>query len=150
MIRIAALALLLTGCATVDTMNYIMGSWEGENVAEVTRAWGYPNEERTFQGRKIYVWTDSQITSMPGLTTNTTRTSVAVAAGPGQINANVKQNSVGSIIGGGPQSYTCIRTLEVDDKEIVRGWGSQGNGCCFAAIGGQCAAWINPKKRPPG
>ena len=65
------LALILSGCSTTQTMNGIMSSWVGSDINEVVTQWGYPHEEREFQGRKLYIWNRNTTLTMPQ-TTNTT------------------------------------------------------------------------------
>ena len=60
--------------------------------------------------------------------------------------ATLKPAATGATFGGGSQSYSCRRVLEVDDAGIVRASSSDGNGCCVAAMAGTCKSWVNPAR----
>ena len=47
---------------TKDTMNRIMDSWIGENIETVIDHWGYPTQEKTIAGKKLYYWINSSYT----------------------------------------------------------------------------------------
>ncbi|MEQ1589522.1 MAG: hypothetical protein ABL902_04110 [Gallionella sp.] len=68
-----AIGLTLPACSTTQTMQGIMSSWEGANISEVASQWGYPDEEREFQGKKLYIWQHNKSAYIPQ-STNTTAT----------------------------------------------------------------------------
>lgn len=130
---VLAAAALLAGCATT-TMDSIMQSWHGEHIDAVVKRWGYPNAERDFRGRKLYVWNDSGTYIVPSFGSATTTISRGQAT------------TTGTAIGGGTVSGQCERVLEVDQagKVIASQWG--GNNCCVMAIAGHCAQLQNPAR----
>jgi hypothetical protein len=105
--RIAALATLAFAVAACSgafgTMDGIMRSWEGAPLDVVIAQWGYPDQEQTIAGHRIYRWYYNK-----GFVTAT--------AGP-----------VGAVA-----SYNCTRILEVNAQNIVTRWQWQGNNCPFA------------------
>jgi hypothetical protein len=101
-------------------MNGIMSSWEGANINAVVRQWGYPDEQREFNGKKLYVWRHNKSFYMPA-TTNTI----------GAINPYGGFNATSTTIGGHAVSGACDRILEVDGAGIVTKWQWQGNNCPF-------------------
>lgn len=125
--RLVALSIaLLTGCATA-TMDRVMRSWVGEHIETVVKQWGYPNAEREFRGRKLYVWNDSGSYIIP---------SHSIATG-----TTAPRASIGYAIPG-----ACERLLEVDDHGMVRAWQWQGNNCCVMAVSGHCGSLPNPNR----
>jgi hypothetical protein len=103
-------------------MDGIMTSWNGAHIDEVIRQWGYPHEERTVAGRKIYVWRRDVQAVMPSVTTGT-----ATVIGSGVYYSGVTT--------GGVSSWGCNRILEVDPKNRVISWQWEGNNCPFAEMG---------------
>lgn len=132
-IGLIAIFLFVTGCSTTQTMNGIMSSWVGSNVSEVVAQWGYPDEEREFQGRKLYIWQHNQSAYIPQ-TTNTT--------------GSVSGNSVyatSTTSGGYAIQGNCERILEVDDAGIVVSWDWGGNNCPF----GELLEYASWRKKEP-
>jgi len=127
---------LLVGCATT-TMDRIMKSWQGEHIDQVVARWGYPNAEREFRGRKLYVWNDGGAYVFPSYTSTT---GTVTRVGPGV--AAVSSQTFG--IGGGTISGQCERTLEIDSAGKVVSWQWAGNDCCVMAVSGRCAQLANP------
>ncbi len=41
-----------------STMSKIMESWKGESIDSVIKVWGYPTDEKTIAGRKLFYWTE--------------------------------------------------------------------------------------------
>lgn len=84
---------------TKDTMKRIMDSWIGENIETVIDHWGYPTQQKTIAGKKLYYWINSSYT--------------------------VSGNQYG-VYGG---ESTCNRILEVDKNNNVIKWQWEGNSC---------------------
>lgn len=84
---------------TKSTMNKVMGSWKGESINSVIEKWGYPSEEKTFLGRKLFYWTDNQFAC--------------------------SSTQYGVYIG---EEY-CTRIFEIDDNNSVVKWQWKGNNC---------------------
>jgi hypothetical protein len=103
---ILILAFALTGCSGgAGTMDRIMHSWEGAPLDAVIAQWGYPHQEQTIAGHKLYRWFYNKSAALPS-TTGTTM-----------------------IING-----QCVRTLEVNEQNIVIRYEWSGNNCPFADI----------------
>lgn len=117
---LAAGLLTLSGCATTSVMNGIMSSWEGSNIDAVVSQWGYPHEEREFNGKKLYIWHHNKSVYMPA-TTNTT----------GTVNSYGGYSATSTTTGGHAIHGACDRILEVDRNGTVVRWEWRGNNCPF-------------------
>ena len=84
---------------TNDTIKRIMDSWIGENLETVIDHWGYPTQEKTIAGKKLYYWINSSY--------------------------NVSGNQY--VVYGCESN--CNRILEVDKNNIVIKWQWEGNSC---------------------
>lgn len=135
---IIPIAALLTSCATT-TMGTIMQSWRGEHIDRVVERWGYPNAERDFRGRKLYIWNDGGTYIVPSFGS---ASGSAVATGARTTSVYATTTS----IGGGAIQGVCERVLEVDPTGKVVGTQWQGNDCCVMAVAGRCATWANPAR----
>lgn len=130
---------LLAGCAT-GTMDRIMTSWQGEHIDRVVERWGYPNAERNFRGKTLYVWNESSTYVLPSYSTTTGTVS---RAGPGM----AFYSGTTTTMPGGPITGVCERILEVDSAGRVVAWQWEGNNCCAMTVAGRCAAWPNPARQ---
>lgn len=82
-----------------DTMDKIMSSWKGESLDTVIDHWGYPTNEKTIAGKKLYYWEVSKYI--------------------------INTNSQG-VYG---RELTCNRILEFDENNKVTKWQWNGNKC---------------------
>ena len=121
----------ISGCST-NTMNGIMSSWEGQHIDSVISRWGYPDEQRDFRGRTLYIWHHNKSYYMPQSSTTT-----------------------GSVYGSSiyAQTYTtggytiqgsCTRILEVDQQGYIVRWEWNGNNCPFMEVF-EYSNWRNKK-----
>jgi hypothetical protein len=46
----------LAGCTSAETTRREMASWEGRPVKELIAAWGVPDRQQMFEGRRYYTW----------------------------------------------------------------------------------------------
>lgn len=113
--------LALSGCATASVMNGIMSSWEGARLDDVVGQWGYPHEEREFNGRKLYVWHHNKSAYIPPTTTS---------SGTARPSGSIDVTS--TTTGGYELRGACDRILEVDERGTVVKWQWQGNNCPFS------------------
>jgi hypothetical protein len=114
-------ALIMTGCSGgMGTMDGIMHSWDGAPLDAVIAQWGYPNQEQTIGGHKLYHWYYTKSASIPATTTGT----VTAVGNTAFINATTS--------GGGIVQGACTRTMEVDERNTVIRWQWSGNNCPFA------------------
>ncbi len=112
--------LLLSGCATTKVMDGIMSSWQGAHIDDAVSQWGYPDEEKEFRGKKLYVWHHNKSAFLPASASTTTSF----------IGNTAYSNS--TMTGGHTISGECDRTLEVDSAGKVVSWQWGGNNCPFA------------------
>lgn len=122
LVILGAVGLILSACSTTQTMQGIMSSWEGSNISEVVSQWGYPDEEREFQGKKLYIWQHNKSAYVPK-TTNTTATAY------GNTIYAQSHSTGGYAIHG-----NCVRILEVDGSGTVTSWEWKGNNCPFGEL----------------
>jgi hypothetical protein len=111
----ALLLLALLGLAACSggfgTMDRVMRSWEGAPLDAVIAQWGYPQQEQTIAGHKLYRWFYTKNFAMPATTTGT----VTAVGNTAFVNTTTT--------GGGIIRGDCVRTLD---------W--SGNNCPFADI----------------
>jgi hypothetical protein len=50
------LVTVVAGCASPDTTRREMASWEGRPVKELIAAWGVPDRQQMFEGKRFYTW----------------------------------------------------------------------------------------------
>jgi hypothetical protein len=62
---ILVMALMLTGCATTR-LHRDMTAMQGRNIDEVVKCYGYPVNERSVMGRKLYTWSTASGGARPG------------------------------------------------------------------------------------
>lgn len=122
---VCAAAVALAGCSGgFGTMDRIMSSWQGAPLDAVISQWGYPHQEQSIAGHKIYRWLYTKKFQLPSTTTGT-----LTPAGNGAI-----LNT--TTTGGGTLEGACVRTLEVDEHNTVIHWEWSGNNCPFADVPG--------------
>ncbi len=129
------LTVIVSGCSTTSTMNKIMGSWHGEHLDAVIEQWGYPTSQANIAGRQLYYWQKTTNSVIPIYTPQSGSFNVGTTSG-------TYRGSTTSYI---PVSGTCVRVLEVDDKNIVKRWQWEGDDCCVMAVSGACKSWLNPR-----
>ncbi|MGE0643102.1 MAG: hypothetical protein AB7P24_05485 [Nitrospira sp.] len=116
------IGIICSACSTTGTMQGIMSSWEGANISEVVSQWGYPDEEREFQGKKLYIWQHNKSAYIPQ-TTNT----MATAYGN---TIYAQSQSAGDYVLHG----NCVRVLEINGGGTVTSWQWKGNNCPFGEL----------------
>jgi hypothetical protein len=125
----------LAGCSVHQTMDGIMSSWAGSDIAEVVAQWGAPQEIREFKANKLYVWNHTTAQTTPKIKIRTT-----------SISGNT--GSSGSSSTGSSTTYAnCQRLLEVDAEGNVVDWQWNGNGCPYRE-GGPYSNWRRKETRP--
>ncbi len=115
-----------------STMSVVMDSWKGCHIDKVIDRWGYPTEEKTVAGHKLYIWkTERTVTTSESTTTKP------------HTDKKGRTYYTTETYGGNTEVYTTERTVEVDDNNIViRGrWG--GNDLPFTFMG-IAKDWMNP------
>ena len=115
-----------------STMTTVIDSWKGYHIDKVIDRWGYPNEEKTIAGHKLYVWkTERTVTTSESTTTTPHK--------------DKKGNTyyTTSTYGGDTEIRTTERILEVDDNNIVIRGQYSGNDLPFTFVG-VAKDWLNP------
>ena len=114
-------------------MDRIMTSWEGATLDQVISQWGYPHGQQKFAGRTIYIWDRNTTLTLPATTSGT----VNFIGNTAYINTTTT--------GGGTSNWSCRRTLEVNNDNIVISWQWSGNNCPFADIAFGYENWQRKK-----
>ena len=107
-----------------------MSSWNGEHIDSVISQWGYPDEQRDFRGRTLYIWNYDKSVYMPQNSTTT---------------GSVYGDSIYAqthTTGGYTMHASCTRILEVDEQGRVVHWEWNGNNCPFMEAF-EYASWRN-------
>jgi hypothetical protein len=113
----------ITSCSGgFGTMDRVMSSWQGASLDEAIIQWGPPQQEQMIAGKKYYRWFYTKSGPMP---MNTYGTANQVGN-----TTFVQMNTTG----GGMMVGSCTRTLQVDEKNIIRGTHWEGNNCPFADV----------------
>lgn len=120
-----ATALLCAGCVSFSGIDAGVHSLLGQNVDQVVDRIGYPTEQREFEGRKLYVWSNSQNYTMYLPQTSQTTGSVYGAGGYANYNSTTTYNAPM------PLHYECTVILEVGADHIVQReqWHGNLGGC---------------------
>lgn len=137
--KILGILLLMLGLSTsvfafgIDsTMTTVMNSWMGCHINQVIDRWGYPTEEKTIAGHKLYYWTETRVVDNP-VDSHTTVTKDK----KGHTHYDTYTT------GGDREVYTSTRIIEVDDKDIVIKGQYSGNDLPFT-FAGKAKKWLNP------
>ena len=116
-----------------STMATVMDSWKGYHIDKVIDRWGYPTEEKTIAGHKLYIWKTERIVNNDEYTTTKEH----------------KDNKGGTYYttetyGGNTTVYTSERIIEVDENNIVVKGKWSGNDLPFTFVG-VAKQWLNPE-----
>ena len=115
-----------------STMSTVMDSWKGYNIDKVIDRWGYPTDEKTIAGRKLYIWkTERKVTTSEYTTTKP------------HTDKKGRTYYTTSTTGGDTEVYTTERILEVDDNNNVIKGKYSGNDLPFTFMG-VAKEWLNP------
>lgn len=115
-----------------STMATVMDSWKGCHIDQVIEQWGYPEEEKTIAGHKLYIW-------------RTERTSTSSEYSETRTHSDKKGRTyyTTDTYGGGTELFTTERIIEVDDNNIVVKGQWSGNDLPFTFMG-IAKKWLNP------
>jgi hypothetical protein len=109
------LALALPACGSPKMTREDMESWDGKSFRQLVEAWGVPDRQQTFEGKRYYFWTFQ----------GTQGSSVSVPDVEGSSRA----------LGKGTGYHTestrafCDRTAQVNDSGVVEHVTWDGNSC---------------------
>jgi len=115
-----------------STMSTVMDSWKGCHIDKVIDRWGYPTDEKTVAGHKIYIWK-----------TERTETESEYTETKAHKDKKGRTYYTTETYGGSTQVYTSERILEVDDNNIVVRGKWSGNDLPFTFVG-IAKQWLNP------
>ena len=115
-----------------STMKTVMDSWKGCHIDKVIDRWGYPTEEKTVAGHKLYIWK----------TERTVTTSASTTTKP-HTDKKGRTYYTTSTYGGNTEIYTTERTIEVDENNLVVRGTYGGNDLPFTFMG-VAKDWLNP------
>jgi hypothetical protein len=117
--------LFLTACSGgAGLMDGIMSSWQGAHVDEVVSQWGYPDEEKTFAGRKLYIWNHKKGAILPQKSHTTGNINPMTGAF-----SSTTTSSPSVVLNG-----SCQRILEITNNDVVKSWQWKGNNCPFMEL----------------
>ena len=115
-----------------STMSVVMDSWKGCHIDKVIDRWGYPTDEKSIAGHKLYIWKTERVEQSSEYTTSTPHKDKK-----GRTYYTTETH------GGGTQIYTSERIIEVDDNNIVTKGKWSGNDLPFTFMG-KAKDWLNP------
>ena len=116
LIIISLLLVSLSAYAWNSFMDKCIESWVGYPLDSVMKKWGYPDQEKTIAGKKLYIWETYETTfNQRGGTTIVTK--------------DKKGRETVFSSGGEPEIEYCKKILEVDEKNIVVNGQWSGNDC---------------------
>lgn|GEM_PF-3271668 len=115
-----------------STMTTVMDSWKGYHIDKVIDRWGYPTDEKTLAGHKIYIWKTERVETTEGYSTTKPHT-----------DKKGRTYYTTETYGGGTEILTSERILEVDENDIVVKGRWSGNDLPFTFVG-IAKQWLNP------
>lgn len=106
---LAVVAIALTGCATSESIDRAVSARVvGKPIDAAIKHYGYPDQEMTIAGRKLYIWNNSR--TAPGA---------------------LVPNGTGGLMALPSNTYGCTMRLEVDKDNVVRDFRVSGQmGAC--------------------
>ena len=114
-------------------MEKCIQSWVGYSLDSLISKWGYPDNERSIAGRKLYEWItyDNNVEYVGGLTITST---------------DKKGNETSISAGGVPKVEYCRKTIEVNEDNIIQGGQYDGTFCPKFYFAGK--KLVNPQNNP--
>lgn len=133
--KLLCLLTLLTISTTIvfaESFNdKMINSWIGYSINDVIDRWGFPTKEKTAAGRHVYIWTKSRKVYVP-------RNSYGTTYKYGNLN-----NRNSTYLGGYYSTYSCSRSFEVDQDNIIINGFYEGNDCFSTYLTGK--QLVNPQ-----
>ena len=116
-----------------STMTTVMNSWIGCHIDRVIDRWGYPEEEKTIAGHKLYIWRTERTSTTDEYTTTKPHT-----------DKKGRTYYTSTTYGGETTVLTTERILEVNEDNIVVRGKYSGNDLPFTFMG-VAKQWLNPE-----
>ena len=134
LIILAILAIPLGAYAWESFMDKCISTWIGYPLNSVIKKWGYPDQEKSIAGKKLYIWE----------TVDYDYNSVVTENGFSITSTDKKGRDTTFFIGSEtPQLEYCKKTLEVDNEGIIINGQWTGNACPkFYFVGKK---YVNPE-----
>ena len=115
-----------------STMATVMDSWKSCHIDKVIDRWGYPTDERTIAGHKLYIWKTERTVTNDGYSTIKEHT-----------DSNGKTYYTTETTNSSTKIRSTERILEVDENNIVIKGRWSGNDLPFTFVG-IAKEWLNP------
>ena len=124
-LAVSAFSLALSSCATNAVMTEVLNSWEGATLAEVTRAWGQPDEQFTQGDNRVLIWKNDIPEYRELSRVSTTKYNIFKGV-------SHETRSAGDMV----VRKTCDRMLTISPQNVVIGGGQwRGTNCpAFRAV----------------
>jgi len=117
-------AFLLTACATTKNYQVMLNHWQGSNIQDLMKSWGYPDAGAKLpNGNTVYMYTRQQTFIAPP-TPNTTPTIINARGTPLAVSTYN-----GEFVGGQEIPMTCRTWFEVNPQGVIVNTRFQGNNC---------------------
>jgi len=113
-------------------MDKCIKSWIGYPLDAMIKQWGYPEEEKSIAGKKLYIWVDYDYDTD------------ANAGGISISSTDKKGRETVFSIGGEPVVNYCKKTIEVDENNVITNGSWKGNSCPLLYGGKKL---MNPQNR---
>lgn len=114
------ICLLLVSTSAYAWETYIdkcIKSWVGYPLDALIKQWGYPEEEKSIAGKKLYIWIDYDYD------TNTNASGISISK------TDTKGRETVFSIGGETIVDYCKKTIEVDENNVILNGSWKGNNC---------------------
>ena len=123
-IILVSVSLLMNGCATTAKYQAKLQTWQGKNISDFVKAWGYPDREiQSYDGNTVYIYEFNDTINYPPM------------YNPG--NTYISNNAGNSIVVTTPPTYTpagtsqynCTTWVEFNKSGIILNTAFRGNNC---------------------
>lgn len=98
-------------------MDKCVKSWIGYSLDDLIKQWGYPDEEKSIAGKKLYIWVDYDYD------TETNSGGIAISK------TDKKGRETVFSMGGEAVVDYCKKTIEADENNIIINGSWKGNNC---------------------
>ena len=116
-ILVCMLLIPLCAYAWETYMDKCIRSWKGYPLDSLIKQWGYPDEEKSLAGKKLYVWIDYDYD------TNTNAGGISISS------TDKKGRETVFSVGGEAVVEYCKKTIEVNENNIIINGSYKGNNC---------------------
>ena len=120
------LAAILGGCASTANYSAALKTWQGSNIEDLVRVWGYPDQNgKAPNGNRLYIYSYHEQGERPtyidpGYTTVVQKHGKTIVT-----------NTPTMTYGGGTYDYRCKTWFEVNKDNVIVNVSMRGNDCKF-------------------